>query len=93
MATQTEHCYIVKDDRILSGEPIIKETRTPVRAVVEMWRMGVAPEEIPISLPHLTLAAVFDALSYYSDHQEEINEYIERSRVPDDLIHPYVKER
>ena len=63
MATQTEHCYIVKDDRILSGEPIIKETRTPVRAVVEMWRMGVAPEEIPISLPHLTLAAVFDALS------------------------------
>jgi uncharacterized protein (DUF433 family) len=93
MATQTEHCYIVKDDRILSGEPIIKETRTPVRAVVEMWRMGVAPEEIPISLPHLTLAAVFDALSYYSDHQEEINEYIERNRVPDDLIHPYVKER
>ena len=93
MATQTEHCYIVKDDRILSGEPIIKETRTPVRAVVEMWRMGVAPEEIPISLPHLTLAAVFDALSYYSDHQEEINEDIERNRVPDDLIHPYVKER
>lgn len=93
MATQTEHCYIVKDERILSGEPIIKETRTPVRAVVEMWRMGIVPEEIPISLPHLTLAAVFDALSYYSDHQEEINEYIERNRVPGNLIHPHVKER
>jgi uncharacterized protein (DUF433 family) len=39
-------------------------TRTPVRAVVELWRLGVAPEEIPSHLPHLTLAQVFDALSY-----------------------------
>ena len=56
MTTQTEHLYIVRDDRILSGEPIIKGTRTPVRAIVENWRMGIAPEEIPLHLPHLTLA-------------------------------------
>jgi hypothetical protein len=31
---------------------------------------------------------VFDALSYYSDHQEEINRHIERNRVSDDLIDP-----
>jgi len=34
--------------------------------------MGLAPEEIVQALPHLTLAAVFDALSYFSDHQDEI---------------------
>jgi hypothetical protein len=34
---------------------------------------------------------VFDALSYYSDHQEEINDWIERNRIPDDLIDPLVK--
>lgn len=89
----TEHCYIVKDERILRGEPIIKGTRTPVRAIVENWRLGMKPEEIPLHLPHLTLAQVFDALSYYSDHQAEINEYIERNRIPDDLISPLVKNR
>jgi uncharacterized protein (DUF433 family) len=92
MSTATEHLYIVKDERILSGEPIIKGTRTPVRAVVELWRMGVAPEEITRHLPHLTQAQVFDALSYYSDHQDEINLHIERNRVPDELIDPRVTE-
>ncbi len=86
MVTKTEHIYIVKDDRILSGEPIITGTRTPVRAVIELWRLGYAPEEIPRELPHLKPAAVFDALSYYSDHQDEINTFIERNRVPDDLV-------
>ncbi len=76
MLTVTEHCYIVTDDRILSGEPIIKGTRTPVRAIVELWRLGLAPEEIPNRLPHLSLAQVFDALSYYSDHQDEIQAHI-----------------
>jgi uncharacterized protein (DUF433 family) len=91
MTTATEHYYIVTDDQILSGEPIIKDTRTPVRAIVEFWRQGIAPEEIPTHLPHLTLAQVFDALSYYSDHTEEINSYIERNHITDDLIDPLVK--
>ena len=86
MTTQTEHPYIVRNDKILSGEPIIKDTRTPVRAIVENWRMGLTPEEIPQRLPHLTLAQVFDALSYFSDHQDEINHHIERNRIPDELI-------
>jgi uncharacterized protein (DUF433 family) len=43
MITATEHCYIIRDDYILSGEPILKGTRTPVRAIVELWRLGVAP--------------------------------------------------
>jgi uncharacterized protein (DUF433 family) len=92
MVQTTEYLYIVRDDRILSGEPIIKGTRTPVRAIVETWRMGVAPEEIPKGLPHLTLAQVFSALTYYSDHQDEINNYIERNRIPDELIDPLVKD-
>lgn len=92
MVQATEYLYIVRDKRILSGEPIIKGTRTPVRAIVETWRMGVAPEEIPKGLPHLTLAQVFSALTYYSDHQDEINNYIERNRITDELIDPLVKD-
>jgi uncharacterized protein (DUF433 family) len=90
MTAATEHCYITTDDQILSGEPVIRGTRTPVRAIVEMWRMGIPPEEIPVRLPHLGLSQVFDALSYYADHQNEIHAYIERNKVPDDLIDPAV---
>jgi len=91
MIEDTEHHYIVKDDEILGSEPIIKGTRTPVRAIVETWRIGVAPEEIPKGVPHVTLAQVFDALSYYSDHQSEINAYIERNRISNELLDPLVR--
>lgn len=88
MTFATEHCYVVRNDDILGGEPIITGTRTPVRAIVELWRLGVTAEEIPIHFPHLILAQVFDALSYYADHQAEIEAYIDRNQVPDDLTHP-----
>lgn len=90
MTTAPEHFYAVTDDLILGGEPIIKGTRTPVRAIVEVWRQGTAPEEIGKHLPHLTLAQIFDALSYYSDHTDEINAHIERNRIPEDLLRPRV---
>jgi uncharacterized protein (DUF433 family) len=88
MVLATRHRYVVTDPDILSGEPIIEGTRTPIRAIVELWRQGLLAEEIPSHLPHLSLAQVFDALSYYSDHQGEINAHIERNRIPDELIDP-----
>jgi len=93
MTTATEHYYVVTDGDILGGEPIVRGTRTPVRAVVELWRKGLSAEEIPNRLTHLTVAQVFDALSYYNDHLSEINEYIQRNSIPDDLIDPLLKSR
>ena len=92
MLHATENRYIVRNEEILGGEPIIKGTRTPVRAIVESWRQGVLPEDIPRIMPHLTLAQVFDALSYYSEHQQEINSFIEQNRIPEDLIDPLVRD-
>lgn len=91
MTTATEHRYVVTDDEILSGEPIIQGTRTSVRAIVEVYRLGVSAEEIPNRLPHLTVAQVFDALSYYNDHPHEDNSYIEQNRVPDVKLDPLTK--
>ncbi|MDJ0636074.1 MAG: DUF433 domain-containing protein [Xenococcaceae cyanobacterium MO_188.B29] len=91
MVKATGHRYIVTDSEILNGEPIIANTRTPVRTIVEMWRSGTAPEEISLGLPYLTLAQVFDALSYYSDNQAQINNYIELNRIPHNSIDPLVK--
>jgi uncharacterized protein (DUF433 family) len=91
MTTSTEHPHVSRDDTILGGEPIIKGSRTPVRAIVENWRMGIAPEDIITHLPHLTLAQVFDALSYFADHQAEILGYIELNHVPEELVDPRSK--
>ena len=93
MTTATENRYIVRDTAILGGEPIIRGTRTPVRAVVELWRLGILPEEVPTHLAHLTLAQVFDALSYFSDHQDEIAACIEQNRVPEEKFDSRVKVR
>ena len=91
MTNATSHCYIITVVEILGGVPIVKGSRTPVRAIVEQWRLGTAPEEIPIHLPHLSLAQVFDALSYFSENQELINGYIQRNRIPDELTSSYLK--
>ena len=71
-------------ETILSGEPIVRGTCTPIRAVAEYWKFGDTPEEIARKLPHLKLKQIFDALSYYDDHREEIEHYITLNRVPVD---------
>lgn len=91
METAVVYRYITSKKDILSGEPIIKGTRTPVRSIVEKWRLGNTPEDIVKGSPYLTLAQIFEAMSYYYDNQAEIDDYIERNRVPDELIHPLVK--
>jgi uncharacterized protein (DUF433 family) len=91
MLTQTASRYVVRNPDLLSGEPVIAGTKTPIRAIVELWRLGNAPEEITQHLPYLSLAQIFDALSFYLDHQEEIQGYIESNRIPDHKIHPAVR--
>lgn len=91
MSVEATSRSVTRNPHILQGEPIIGGTRTSVRAIVGLWRLGIRPEEILMHLPHLTLAQVFDALSFYLDNQAEINEYIERNRIPEALVHPAVK--
>ena len=91
MTTTPVSRYVTRNSDILSGEPIIMGTRLSVRVIVGLWRLGTPPEEIPTQYPQLTLAQVFDALSFYLDNQAEINGYIEQNHIPDDLIHPAVR--
>lgn len=87
MSGATDHPHIVSD---ANGEPVILETRVTVRAVVELWRIGVRPEEIPDHLPQIGLAQVFDALSYYADHREQVDRFIDINRVEDHEVHPSI---
>jgi uncharacterized protein (DUF433 family) len=93
MLAEAASRYVIRNPEILSGEPVIMGTRTSVRAIVGLWRLGTTPEEIPNHLPHLTLAQIFDALSFYLDHQAEINHYIEQNQIPKELVHPLLTPR
>ena len=85
------HPQIVSRADVLGGEPVVCGTRTPVRAIVENWRMALTPGDVMSAMPHLTLAQIFGALGYYSDHQAEVNTSIERNRVPDHLLDPVIR--
>jgi uncharacterized protein (DUF433 family) len=69
------HPHITKRKDYCGGQPIIKGTKFPVRAVVAyVLHQGMTPEELITAFPHLTLAQVYDALSYYYDHKIEIDQ-------------------
>ena len=76
-AQKTGHPYIVRRAGIQGGEPTIRGTRIPVRAVVQyVLREGIAPEALVKEFSHLSLAAVYDALSFYYDHRSLLDKLI-----------------
>lgn len=72
------HPHITTDPGICGGSPTIVGTRISVRIVVGyILHQGLTPEELQASFPHLSLAAIYDALSYYYDNRKEIDAEIE----------------
>jgi len=52
---------------------LIRGTKFSVRSIVSyVLHQGISPEELVKEFSHLTLAQVYDALSYYYDHKESI---------------------
>ena len=72
---RTAHPYIVRDSTLYGGEPIVEGTRTGVRHIILMFESCQDPEVIA-SNQRLSLAQVYDAISYYYDNEEEIKHYI-----------------
>jgi uncharacterized protein (DUF433 family) len=74
VATRYEH--IVLDE---SGVPLIGGTTMKVvELVAERLGYGWSPEELHFQHPHLSMAKIHSALAYYFDHQEEMDNDIER---------------
>jgi len=75
-----KHPYITRKRGVAGGKPVIAGTRIKVSQVaIEFEHLGWSADEIVQAHPHLTLAQVHDALSYYYDHVEEINADIRTS--------------
>ncbi len=84
--TRTLHPYIEKRQGYRRGRAILKGTNFPVSSVVVyVLHQGMSPEELVRIFGHLTLAQVYDALSYYYDHQPQLDAEIKKNLGEDRL--------
>lgn len=77
-ALSPQHPYIEIRDKHMGPRAFLKGTRVSVSNIVAYTRLGETPESMTTEImPHLTLAQVHDALSYYYDHRAEIDYELE----------------
>ncbi|MBI3914328.1 MAG: DUF433 domain-containing protein [Chloroflexi bacterium] len=78
----TEHPHIVRVQGLHGGRPIVSGKSVTVQTIVALFRQNLSPEQIVEDYDGvLTLAEVYDALSYYHDHPGEIEQYLAENRV------------
>jgi uncharacterized protein (DUF433 family) len=74
--TPVTQTHIWLDDQ---GRPWIDNTNVKViEVVLDKVGWGLTPEQIHEEYPHLSLAQIHAAFSYYYDHKDEIDREIER---------------
>lgn len=73
----TNHPHITQTPGVCGGQPVVRGTRIPVKALVGYYRMNYKETEILAGFPDLTAAQFYDALSYYYDRQAEIDADVE----------------
>jgi uncharacterized protein (DUF433 family) len=72
-AQKSKHPHVTIVRAAGGNTAVISGSRFPVRSVVNyVLRQGLSPEELVREFRHLTLAQVYDALSFYYDHRERI---------------------
>jgi uncharacterized protein (DUF433 family) len=77
----TNHPFIVKNQDICAGSPTIEGTRTRVIDVaIEYEMLGRSPDEIISSHPHLNLPQIHDALSFYYENRDELDQKAEQDQ-------------
>ena len=89
---RTAHPHISKRKGYAGGKPAIHGTRIKVSQIVIYHNeMGYSPAKILEMFPHLNLEKIYDALSYYYDHQEEIDRQIaDEDRLAENLMKDHV---
>ena len=75
MTIETVYEHVVVDS---DGVARIEGTRIRViDLALDKLAYGWSPEEMHFQYPHLTMGQIYAALSYYSDHQDELDAEIE----------------
>jgi uncharacterized protein (DUF433 family) len=77
----TNHPFVVNNKSISGGSPIIEGTRTRVIDIaIEYEILGHSPDEIIDSHPHLNLPQVHDALSFYYENRDQLDQKAEQDQ-------------
>ena len=72
--TRYEH-IVLSQDRVAC---IAGTSTKVVELIVEIRAYGWSPEELHFQHPYLTLGQIHSALAYYWDHQDELDQDLER---------------
>lgn len=77
MATPpVSYAHIVRIPGVVGGEPIIRDTRVPVRSIILLHRHYGEIERVLLAFPRVSRAAVEEALAHYEAHRPEIDRLI-----------------
>jgi uncharacterized protein (DUF433 family) len=80
VAPKLKHPYVTQKKGVCGGKPTIAGTRIPIWGIAGWSRKGYSAEKIQQEIyPSLGLAEIYDALSYYHDHKEEIDRQVEEN--------------
>ena len=69
----TDHPLIIRIEGVRGGAPITRFAGVSVHAIIGWIRIGQTPEQIREGYPHLSVAELCEALSYYLHHTAEID--------------------
>jgi uncharacterized protein (DUF433 family) len=73
-ATTDIGTLIAQTPGICGGRPRIAGTGVSVRRIVGWYQLGFSPDEIQAQIPHLTLAQIHAALSYYHANRQAMDQ-------------------
>ncbi|MBC8236236.1 DUF433 domain-containing protein [bacterium] len=71
--------HIISVPNICGGSPVIAGSRIPVWIVAGWYKQGMSLDEIMDTYPHLRPEQICAALTYYFEHQAEIEAEIQEN--------------
>lgn len=72
---------IVRNKDICGGVPIVEGSRIRISDIAVLYDFeGLKPEQIADEFPTISIADVFSALTYYTEHREEIRKEIKERK-------------
>ncbi len=77
-ASGYEDPYVGEYAGVCGGYPVIRETRIPVRLVVQFSREGASLDELAAMWPTVTVGQIQGALDYYARQPRRVDADIER---------------
>ena len=66
-----------RSPNVCGGRVRIDGTRVTVLQIVTCYQQGLTPEEIADQYPHVNLAQIYAALTYYHANRDEIDRELE----------------